>query len=236
MLGHEDDGLRRHVGSPSDDYESPASSLPIASSDDLSVDVDDCRESSSREDTSSVTAIRRDWSALDLPPSSPPPPSSPFMVAADYVGPEGACGHSRTTPLETGNNAACIWSPRLIREKSEGTYQEPLSSDGFDWLDTSDFFSDMSYNQVGTPSLAMVSTNEALQNGLQYEDLAEAWNFMFDVMATGSEQLPDSASSLSNGDAHAAAEQLVEHEALRGTDLATTAAADFEELLKGCLV
>lgn len=77
----------RHLsGSPeppknNNSYEDPPSSLPVASSDDLTDDSTFVLTPLVSSDSTVMNSSKvHDWSALDLPPSSPPPPSSPSMT------------------------------------------------------------------------------------------------------------------------------------------------------------
>ncbi|KAH8120610.1 hypothetical protein DFH11DRAFT_1848113 [Phellopilus nigrolimitatus] len=240
-----------------DDDNDPPSCLPIASSDDP---VDESVGLPERPISSDSTIMNsskiHDWSSLDLPPSSPPPQSSPSIVAMDEIDlpcsdiPSSDMSQEETPPAidraSPDEGIAQVEPEGYLSALSPGIdLNFPNMTDLFTDPTFSNFNPDMS-TQTGSAADAAI---DALKNGLDQEDLTEAWSLLDNVLnpvVPSNELSFDSqmqewlaGSSSQNldfggvGDTNA-----VDLGAARPgeIDYASLVATNFEDLLKGCLV
>ncbi|KAL5534610.1 hypothetical protein ACEPAG_1073 [Sanghuangporus baumii] len=170
------------------------SSLPIASSDgvpDSSISI----QTPSIHSDSSVMNFGKihDWSSLDLPPSSPPPPSSPSIVPMD--GSDLPCSDIPSSDISE------VDSPAVASELENSNHPSPAENDGLsnflttfgntvqfgmNMVDNSEYMSIPHLNDPFTPLFnitgeegsSQIAAFEALQNGLGQEDFSEGWNFL----------------------------------------------------------
>ncbi|EJD04353.1 uncharacterized protein FOMMEDRAFT_167557 [Fomitiporia mediterranea MF3/22] len=251
----------------------PPSSLPVASSDDILDDNSLQAPSMSSDSTIANPNKIHDWSFLDLPPSSPPLPSSPsllpmegsdlpcFDIPSDLSEVESPSviafdidnsehpSHEHQVEMRNSDTIASdlVFSPSLV-SSNEGM------SEAFGVHDDALFYMT---GEEGPVTAAV----EALDNGLGQEDFSEAWDFlqsMFDQYqvtqdARTNNGEPDTAATqswISEDPAFAsgidfnssfAFAQGSDSQALTSgpsaiTQAVSAVAANFEDILKGCVV
>ena len=174
--------------------EHPESDLPVASSDDNTGVTKLVPEKMISSDSTVMNSSKiHDWSSLDLPPSSPPPPSSPTL--APIEGSDLPCSDS--LPLTSDED-----SPPIITDNSSthtspdtnGDVESPESAHetetdvenvaDFNLIDDTNFttfgdnpFADLNLEQGSAAEAAF----DTLQNLGGEVDLTEAWNLLNDV-------------------------------------------------------
>lgn len=237
--------ISEQSGKEKDEIDEPPSSLPVASSEpDYESSV---QPSSSSSFTVTSTSFRiHDWSALDLPPSSPPLPSSPALLADDMDLPGSDLPSSDfdfgETPSSTsdadGNSAAAT-----PQESAEQPVSFTLDGNftGMEQFLSDWDFPDFDLNAGAQEGTAADEALDALRNGIGQEDFSEAWNLLNSVL-----QIPNidpAVNATTDGSDLLNLSQTSETSSEYGTDAefgdgdyASLVASNFEDLLKGCLV
>ena len=146
-----------------------------------------------------------DWSSLDLPPSSPPPPSSPTLVPTD-----GSDLPPSDAPSDLSDASPAAFSDANTPVQLEAEGQAPSSEGdadveaddptvtlgiGLEYPDSdanalmTDFFSDIGFSDLpdanNDDAPAASAAFDALRNGLYNENFSEAWNLLDNVLAPG---------------------------------------------------
>jgi hypothetical protein len=141
-----------------EDSDGPASSLPIASSDDDSMANGD-------EDVTmklSFGAAKKDWASLGLPPSSPLPASSPLLSSADELPdvdePCGSQSQNDADVSEEDGDGACSEAGSSLANGQAGDNGSLLG-----------LFSMTSEEQIGAAVFALDAGRDDLDLQLQQE-------------------------------------------------------------------
>ncbi|KAI5124409.1 hypothetical protein M0805_008293 [Coniferiporia weirii] len=238
----------------------PPSSLPIASSDDMTDESARLPEQGISSDSTVMNLSRvHDWSSLDLPPSSPPPPSSPSIIPLERD--DLPCSDIPSSDTSEGGTPSATTDTDTQPSPSEGLESRTGPEVGnLDFQDDLDFskmaelfpdptFSDFDLLMTGQDGSAADAAIDALRNGLGQEDLSEAWSLLDDVLnpaaMVNDATLDSQVDSWLGGPVQdfGLNELIGENNtvdsidaALRDADYVSQAAMNFEELLKGCLV